>query len=246
MPERHYHALEFVPRRSDPTRKWALSVKQPLAGLVATGRTSMITKSTLPPPELIGKRIALHAGAGDVPYKAFSEGAKEWCRKVWGCELADLRLALPHGAVIATVQLSAAFLIGRVIDGRAYRAPTSAARATFSGTWTEHDMRPIFEMGEKLEGRFAWALTHPQLCARPVPLKGMGGIFDLEKAREQQRSEAGSGASRHEPGSGLRGKDSSPEPASCAEGAEADRKPSPEPDPSREARGSNQGGHHGA
>ena len=188
MPERYYHALEFVPRKSDPNRRWALSVKQPLAALVARGITPLVIKSKLPPPELMGKRIALHAGAGDVPYKDFSEHAASWTKVIWGVELSDLRLALPKSAVIATVKLEAAFRVKRVAEARAYAHRGNAYSAPFAGLWERHDTRPVFEMGP-IEGRYAWALTEPKLCARPVPLKGMGGLFDLEAALSQQRAD---------------------------------------------------------
>jgi len=181
--ERNYHALEFVPRQSDPARKWALSVKQPLAGLIATGRTQIITKSAAPPPELVGRRIALHAGAGHVPYKAFSEHARAWAEAAFGADLPALRHLLPHGGVIATVELEAAFRIGRVIDGRAMANPLGKYAAHYAGRWHGHDGGRIFEQGET-EARWAWALTAPELCRRTVPLRGYGGIFDLDRARE--------------------------------------------------------------
>lgn len=181
--DRNYHALEFVPRQSDPERKWALSVKQPLAALIARGLTRIVTKSQAPPPELIGKRIALHAGAGNVPYKAFSEHAAEWAKAAFGAELRDLRHLLPHGGVIATVELEAAFRIGRVIDGHAWANPLGKFSAHYAGRWKGHDGTRVFEQGD-IDGRWAWALTAPELCKRTVPLRGYGGIFDLERARE--------------------------------------------------------------
>ena len=190
MAERTYHALEFVPRRSDPSRRWALSVKQPLAGMIATGRTAIVAKSAAPPAELIGRRIALHAGAGHDPYKAFSAHAADWARAVWGADLPALRHLLPRGGVIATVELSAAFRIGRIMGNRAWAQPSSQYAANRQGLWADFDGAYAFEQGDCAAGRWAWCLSLPVLCTDLVPLRGYGGIFDLEGAFAQERARA--------------------------------------------------------
>lgn len=192
--ERNYHSLEFVPRRSDPNRKWALSVKQPLAGMIAMGKTAIITKSTAPPAELIGKRIALHAGAGHQPYKEFTPDAEQWAHAIWGVGLPELRALLPRGGIIATVELSAAFRIGRVMQGKCYAYPGSQYAAHYAGIWADYDGTYIFEQGEVDPGRWAWCLTAPRLCENLVSLKGYGGIFDLDGARAVERERVAPGA----------------------------------------------------
>ncbi len=188
---RTYHPLEFEPGRSDPDRKWALSVKQPLAGMVAMGSTPLVTKSTPPPRQLVGRRIALHAGAGEVPYKEFSEDAEAWARKQWGASLQELRKLLPRGGVIATVQLEAAYRIGRALHRKVYAAPPNRYSANYHGSWHLYDDVYLFEQGTDFAGRWVWALTEPKLCADLVPLRGHGGIFDLEGARALERDRQG-------------------------------------------------------
>lgn len=187
MAERTYHALEFVPRQSDPSRRWALSVKQPLAAMVATGRSAIVAKSSAPPPELIGRRIALHAGAGNVPYREFTGEAEDWLRAVWKADLADLRTWLPRGGIIATVELAAAFRIGRVMGGKAWASPGSQYAAHYAGIWADFDGTYLLEQGDCTPGRWAWCLTDPKLCPDIVPLKGLGGIFDLDGALALER-----------------------------------------------------------
>ena len=201
---RTYHALEFEPGRSDPDKKWALSVKQPLAGLVAMGTTPLITKSLPPPAELVGKRIALHAGAGHVPYKEFSEDAAEWAHKKWGASLSELRQMLPHGGVIATVKLEAAYKIGRAMHRKIYAAPPNRYGSSYKGPWHPYDGAYFFEQGTGFAGRWAWALTEPKLCPDFVPLRGHGGIFDLVGAMDLEAQRvADEAAHGHKQGAGA-------------------------------------------
>ncbi|RAN30653.1 hypothetical protein [Hyphomonas pacifica] len=191
MGERKYHALEFEPRareawKRDPERRWALSVKQPLAGMVIMGRTPLVSFSKAPPAEMIGKRIALHAGAGEIPYKQFQADAREWVEKTFGADLPALRHLLPYGGVLGTVVLEAAFRIGRVMGGQAWADPKSQYAAHYAGTWHQHDGKRIVEI-DTMAGRWAWALTEPRLCRDFVPLRGHGGIFDLQAARDLHR-----------------------------------------------------------
>lgn len=190
---RNYHALEFVPGKSDPSKRWALSVKQPLAGMVAMESTAVITKSSPPPAELIGKRIALHAGLGDVPYKEFSEDAEAWARKRWGVGLPELRRLLPHGGVIATVKLEAAYKIGRAMFRKVYAKPPNKYGSLYMGRWHLYDGVYFFEQGKDFEGRWVWALTEPKLCPDLVPLRGYGGVFDLNGALALERDRSAEG-----------------------------------------------------
>ncbi len=193
MPERTYHALEFEPGKSDPNRRWAVSIKEPMAALIAMGKTALVCKSARPPSDLMGKRIALHAGAGHVPYGQFTDHAAAWAFAAFGAELKALRHLLPHGGIIATVKLEAAFRVGRVIDGHVWANPKGHYSVSYMGTWHRHDGARIFEVGETT-GRWVWALTEPKLCANLVPLRGYGGVFDLEGAQQlEARNAAGRG-----------------------------------------------------
>jgi hypothetical protein len=190
---RNYHALEFVPGKSDPTKRWALSVKQPLAGMIATGRTAIVAKTLAPPVELIGKRIALHAGAGNTPYKDFTEDAADWARLIWGADLAELRQLLPRGGIIGTVELAAAFRIGRLDGRKAWAKPQSHYAAHRAGIWADFDGTYVFEQGDVGAERWAWCLTAAKLCDRLVPLRGYGGVFDLDGALAQERERSAGG-----------------------------------------------------
>ncbi len=191
MTRRHdYHRHEFQPGRSDPSRRWAVSVKQPLAAMLATGRVRLLPKSEAPPEDLIGKRLVIHAGAGDVPYAHIREGAERKLRDAFGTSPKLLRPWLPRGMAIAEANLVGAFRIGRVIDGRAAYSPHAKHAAYYLGAWREFDGDPVLDVGE-IEARWAWCLSEPAIVnERGVPLKGVGGVFDLEGVWREQVAEA--------------------------------------------------------
>lgn len=184
MSHRDYHALEFVPRQSDPDKKWVLSIKQPLAGLVAMGKAGLVLKTTPPPSELVGKVLAIHAGAGAIPYKHFTPHAKAWAERAFHAPLKDLRKALPHGGIIATARLAGAFKIGRVIDDKAYPHPGGRFSAHYAGRWRDFEFHPVFVARDpdKVIGAWAWCFEDPKLCEHTIAMRGLSGVFDLNAA----------------------------------------------------------------
>lgn len=191
MSRRHdYHRHEFRPRQSDPGRRWAVSVKQPLAAMLATGRVKLAPKSEPPPHELIGRRLTLHAGAGDVRYADIAGSAERWLQAAFGATPKALRKLLPKGMAIATAELAGAFRIGRVIEGCAHYARDSRQRAHYLGDWLAYEAERVLEVGP-LEGAWAWCFREPEIVNQQgAPLNGVGGVFDLEGVWREQQADA--------------------------------------------------------
>ena len=78
----------------------ALTLHQPWASLVAAGAKTIETRSWQPPADLVGQRIAIHAGkqlATQLP-KKFQQAVAKHLGQDW-------RTTVPRGAVIATAKL---------------------------------------------------------------------------------------------------------------------------------------------
>lgn len=135
----------------------ALTLTQPWASLVIEGVKNWETRSWRPSGLVIGERIAIHA-------------AKDWTRDdvEFAFDLAArdiLPLArhpepdtdLPRGVVLGTV----------VFTGYTPTGPGFGELEELLGDYTP--------------GRFAWGLADPREYARPIPARGMLGLWSWER-----------------------------------------------------------------
>lgn len=176
---------------SDKYRDWCLSVKQPLASLIVDGKARAITKSGPPPVELYRCDLFIHAGGGDIPFKYFTDAAKEMTEAHFGRSLKVLRHGDPendgagraiHGALIGKARLISAFKIGRELDGVAYASLKDNDARHAVGAWREFDGK-VRVIGDAKPGRWVWVFQAPEVFAAPEPMPGSGYVFDLEKWR---------------------------------------------------------------
>jgi hypothetical protein len=188
-----FEDIRYQPGRSDPTRDWALSVKQPLASMLIGGAAFCVVKKERPPVEMIGRGIVLHAGKGDFPMRGFGDLARQKTEAHFGCKLADLRerhggAGLPHGAIIGEVRLIGAMCIGQTVNGWTHGSLSPRHRGgPYSGgqnlgRWAEFDPSPGV-IGTLTAGRWLWGFERVCAYAEPETFKGFGGLFDLRKGR---------------------------------------------------------------
>ena len=204
--------IMFVPNVSDYRRAWALTLKEPIAGLMVAGKIWAFTKSTPPPRRLIGQRIHFQAGQAlvkigpvkeNVPLQKMISIASGAEPDAWRQGL-DVLSKKNAGKVLGSAVLRAAFVTGGLrpitdhgVCAVSFRPDSNAPR--YLGEWRSFDGRTIIPVGNwsapsrtARTWRWAWCFSDPQLNPKSDErLKGFGGLWDLEKGlafrREQER-----------------------------------------------------------
>ena len=142
----------------------ALTLHQPYATLIAHGAKTIETRGYAPPHQLVGSRIAIHAG------KTLAEG---WAPS----------RDLPMGAVVATAQIVESFQV------LGYLAHDEAAKTRLLHVSVPRPGHPRYEcqiavrdnewnLGNYAPGRWCWALAHVRKLAPPVPARGHQKLWD--------------------------------------------------------------------
>lgn len=139
----------------------ALTLTQPWASLVILGVKGWETRSWRPRGIVPGDRIAIHAAKGwtrdDIDF-AFDLASRDILPMA---RYAEPDTDLPRGVVLGTV--------------------------TFTGYRPTAGMTPTSDvellLGDFSPGRFAWGLVLPKEYARPVPARGMLGLWDWVPGR---------------------------------------------------------------
>lgn len=154
----------------------AISLWQPYASLIAIGAKPYETRHWSPPPNLIGKRIAIHAAARK-PTQAELDDMQFDVEEAFG--FCHWHLRIPYGAVVCTATLDAAFQLGE----RAENTNWSAARVV--KRMTTRVMPECFTVrydnfGDYSPGRWAWLLKNIEPLKEPVPAKGKQGWWKWE------------------------------------------------------------------
>lgn len=180
--------IRFESGISDPDRDWCISLKQPMASLIADGSLQCFTLGMPPPFTFIGRRIFIHAGGSDLPYKVFSDEQRKAVQMRFGQTLEAARRDLPKGMIVASAEIRAAYIVGRAGEGVVWSSPKEKDWTRALGDWEAcSPFRGLF-LGDWSYGQWAWFLKD----MRPEPhraLKGFSGLFDLEHAfalREQK------------------------------------------------------------
>lgn len=149
-----------------------VTLYQPYASLVAVRAKPYETRSWPAPGALIGKRIAIHAGAKP----ALSLLANDTMEDV---ELA-LNLprakwaSLPFGAVICTARLTGAYQSKRWLQSEL----SVDFRASVAGSFPLCGEQGLgIRFGDFRQARWCWALDEIELIEPPVLAKGHQGIW---------------------------------------------------------------------
>ena len=136
----------------------AVTLQQPWASLVAGGYKKIETRTWKPPTELVGRRIAVHAGKrlpGRLPQRLEKAAAGRLGK--------DWRLSLPLGAVVATAEL------------------TKVEPASKPGLSKEELL-----FGDYSAGRWMWRLGDVKVVEPPLPARGYQGFWHLKKPLERR------------------------------------------------------------
>lgn len=206
MPEGSYgNSAEHCPQDirwmdgRDPERFWAITRAQPVASLVVAGVLWGFTRSVPPPPQLIGKRLIITAGAAHHPFKEAGESGRQAVLDYCGVTVSPAEIpegrermfrAAVHGlqasVSVGAVRLAGAFQIAHVIGGEVFadiRPGTAYSAARQMGIWKEFDGRALPQVEALERGRWLWCFdaAHEFACDKRVPVKGFGGIWDYEK-----------------------------------------------------------------
>jgi hypothetical protein len=135
------------------------SLIEPWASLVVLGKKRVETRSWRMPDWAKGLRVAIHASKSR---EAIEDGTAS--------ELFDIaELEVPDkwnlGAIIGTVELVRC-------------EPTETIRETLYGM--------ELDFGNYISGRFAWVMDQPHQITKPVPCRGMLGLWEVPKDIEAQ------------------------------------------------------------
>lgn len=151
----------------------ALSIWQPWASAIALGSKRIETRSW---STNYRGRLAIHAAKSkDTSFLCFAMTTWYWCgalHREMGSE--DLLWeTLPFGAVVATAELVDCRPVIEVPSDlvNARRRPFGAKTDEYD--WTER------QMGDFSEGRYAWILMDVRPLAKPVPFRGLQGLFNV-------------------------------------------------------------------
>ena len=131
----------------------ALTLHQPWASLIAGSHKMTETRSWRPPENLIGQRIAIHAG------KLQREPDGYLATAVATCLGSAWRQNLPSGAVIATARIKS---VKRIENERDVPAGNEAL------------------FGDYTPGRWAWHLTDIRVLPKPIPARGYQKLWHWE------------------------------------------------------------------
>lgn len=152
----------------------ALTLIQPWATLIAEGRKRYETRSWAPPRQLVGKRIAIHAGA---------TVSTENRRYAEAFDL-DYHL-LPFRAVVCTARLVAAHLAvsnpGEPGESVVYVCRERSINPERDPDWqADYSGIPTDEYGNYSTGRWAWRLTDIKLFDPPILARGHYKLWTWE------------------------------------------------------------------
>jgi len=154
----------------------AITLWQPWATLVAMGLKTIETRSWLPPHELLGQRIAIHAAARPVRQCMVGCGAP-FVRSVAEAlrvDVIDLD-DLPRGAVLCTATLADAGTVAGVGD----RVEVGAC-----GSRRFTRLEAIDPWGDFRAGRCLWFLEEVSPLTPPRSARGAQGIWTWYPQRE--------------------------------------------------------------
>jgi hypothetical protein len=148
----------------------AITLWQPWASLAACGLKTFETRSWPAPAVLIGKRVAIHAGARDI------FRCPDARRLAWECLVRSVPMTL--GAVVGTAVVTGCYRIGGAAGDGLDREEKGPAWITGSVPGSPPLLTLLPDIyGDYSPGRWAWALSRPRLFRRSVPARGRQRVW---------------------------------------------------------------------
>ena len=149
----------------------ALTLHQPYATLIMEGKKVFETRSWPAPRNIVGTRIAIHAGK-TLDSEALDEFYDEH-ELAWVMDSMHDSL----GKVLGTVQVGVPLLVVRQMRNEWVGRPHGTDQRALFGTAPEQAHRDDL-MGDYHPGRYAWPLTDVVVFDEPIPARGHQGIWD--------------------------------------------------------------------
>jgi hypothetical protein len=144
----------------------ALTLWRPWEIAILSGSKTVENRSWPPPKSVIGTRIALHAG------KKYDYVSAEAIKQVLG---------------LATIESTPGVIVGTVLIAGYVKIGTKGR----DGTATSPELLPLLK-SVWFFGEYGWALQDVRALAKPVPCKGMQGLWvvppeiEAEVLRQEQ------------------------------------------------------------
>lgn len=132
----------------------AISLWQPWASFIFSGRKRFETRGRQYPMGYHNGLIAIHAAKRRLPIKNIAEQISEIAYEEFGCSWNE---TLPYGAILGTVRLTGCYGTGHQDIHKA-----------------DDDEKVV---GDWSPGRFAWALSEVKALKGQLPFKGAQGFF---------------------------------------------------------------------
>jgi hypothetical protein len=163
--QRGQFGLPSVVEPTDVLPEFALSIKQPWVEAILQGHKRVENRDWAPPAKIIGKRIALHA-------------SKKWDDKegVAFCQNILERGGLP---AVAEDVVTGAIVGTAVVAGYIRLLASGEVERVGDVAWYEVGGDPW------LVGEYGWVLADVQRLAKPIPARGMLGLWETAKGIRQ-------------------------------------------------------------
>lgn len=152
-------------RHLDYSSMKAISIWQPWAWLIINGHKTIETRSWIPPANLIGERIAIHA-ALRLSHEAVRRYVRAFSDRRGLCMPGTLELLT--GSLVGTVEL---------VEVREYSDANSFFMDGLAHLCTDPE---LFE-----PTRYGWVLANPVIEDSPVPLRGRQGFFNVPELPDE-------------------------------------------------------------
>ncbi len=157
----------------------ALTVRQPWASLIAQGTKRCETRGWPPPKQLIGQRLAIHAGQARLPRDL---SAQETAAIEAGLGLSAARWAeLPFGALVCTAVMEGAYRVGANSRHPRRLKITETVSGSVSMDAIELEAAET-RFGDFSAGRWAWLLREIELIDPPIPATGRRKVWRWHRA----------------------------------------------------------------
>ncbi len=178
-------------KNSTPGSKWCVTRRSPVMQLLAAGKTWGFTMSMPPPEALIGHKIGLHVGVGNVPLKHIADSARFAIATLNGLEFDDWRAGLSKwetnqpGAFVGSATLVAAFRVGGLHQECVSPYRVDSLGHTYLGDWQRFYGRQIRPVGEWNQSRWCWAFDKqaqaPANGENAARCKGFAWVWDATR-----------------------------------------------------------------
>ena len=148
----------------------AITLHQPWASLIACGLKTIETRDWPPPREIVGDRIAIHAGKRD-------PDSWEWNDDIrLACEHWDFYI--PLGVVVATARLADVRKVTQNPRLRGWEPDYDYVLATNRLSTPDHREVRVDPFGDFSLGRWLWFLEDIRPLDPPMPARGRQRLWE--------------------------------------------------------------------